>query len=172
MNRRSAAVLLVPLLAIGGCTSSGATGAAAAASTTDAGFVKTAYQDDLAEELAGENAATQAGSSQVKAFASRMLSDHDNMAVGLQQVATRQGMTVSASPDDAQLARINAMATSTDAAFDRAYVASEISRLQTMVQAYSTEASSGQNAAVRQYASDRLPVVQLHLKDAEALPKG
>ena len=170
MNRWSCAALLLFLPAIGACAGSGGADPGAVASQTDAEFVQTAYQDDLAEELAGGTAASQAGSSQVKAFASRMLSDHDNMAAGLQQVATRQGITVPRSPSDAQLTRINAMATSTGAAFDRPYVAAELSRLQTMVQAYRIEAASGRNAALKQYASDRLPVVQLHLKDAEALP--
>ncbi len=171
MNRWSGAVLLLFLPAVGACAGSGGSNPGSAAPQTDADFVQTAYQDDLAEELAGGNAATQAGSSQVKAFASRMLSDHDNMAAGLQQVATQQGMTVPASPSDAQITRINAMATSMGAAFDRPYIAAEVSRLQTMVLAHRTEAASSQNTVLKQYASDRLPVVQLHLKDAEALPR-
>ncbi len=171
MKRWSGTVLLLSLPAIGACAGPGGTNPGATAPQTDADFVQTAYQGDLAEELAGGNAATQAGSSRVKTFASRMLSDHDNMAAGLQQAATQQGMTLPTSPNDGQLARINAMATSTGAAFDRFYVAAEISRLQKMVQAYQTEATSGQNAALKKYASDRLPVVQLHLKDAEALPR-
>lgn len=169
MNRWPIAALLLLLLAAGGCAGPGSPPTNEAAATGDANFVQTAYQDNLAEELAASYAATKAQSPAVRAFASRMMADHDNMAIGVRQVATAQGMTMPTSPSDTQVAEINAMAASSGASFDKACVAAEIARHKSLLQTYQTEAASGTNAALKQYASDRLPVVQSHLSGAEAL---
>lgn len=169
MTCRPIVALLLPLLAVGACAGSGTSETAATVAASDTQFVQTAAQDNLAEELAAGYAATNAGSQAVKTFASKMMADHDNMAIGVRQVATAQGMTVPTSPSDAQIAEINVMSTSKGGAFDKAYVANEITRHKAMLQAYQVEAASGTNAAIKQYASDRLPVVQYNLTAAEAL---
>lgn len=169
----SAMALLIPLLAVGACARSGGTDTIAAVPSDDSQFVQTAYQDNLAEELAASYAENKAESPAVKAFASKMMADHDNMAVGVRQLATAQGLTVPTSPSDAQISEINAISSKSGSAFDKAYMAAEIARHKTLVQAYQTEAASGSSAPIKQYASDRLPVVKFHLSSAETLlPQG
>lgn len=173
MNRCSTMALLIPLLAVGACASSGGTNTAAAVPSNDLQFVQTAYQANMTEELAASYAASKAQSPAVKAFASRMMADHDNMAIGVKQLAMAQGMTMPTSPTDAQLSAISAISSNNGAAFDKAYLDAEIARHKTLLQAYQTEAASGSIAAIKQYASDRLPVVQSHLSSAESLlPQG
>lgn len=169
MIRRLIFAALLPLLAVGGCAGSGTGETTATVPANDSQFVQTAGQDNLAEELAASYASTGAQSLAVKTFAFRMMADHANMAIGMRQVATAQGMTVPTSPSDTQIAEITAMSASHSGAFDKAYVAQEITRHKAMLQAYQGEAASGTNAAIKKYASDRLPVVQYNLTAAEAL---
>jgi putative membrane protein len=171
MQHRSLAILLFPLLAVAACAAPDQSGPGAAIAG-DAGFVQTAFQDGMAEELSASYAATNAGSPAVKAFAAKMLADHDNMNVGLRNVATAQGMSVPTSPSDTQNTDIRAMSNESGAPFDKAYLAAEVARHKRLLQAYQTESVSGTNPALKTYAGDRMPVVQSHLSRAEALLSG
>ena len=169
MIQRKHALLLLPLLAVAACAGPAGTDGSPAA-TGDSGFVQTAFQGGMAEELAASYAASKATSPATKSFATRMLSDFDNMNAGLRNAATGAGITVptAASPD--QLAPINTLSQQSGATFDKNYAASEITRQKALLQAYQTEAASGTNPALKQYAAQGVPVLQSHLTAAEALP--
>ncbi|MCQ8278452.1 DUF4142 domain-containing protein [Acetobacteraceae bacterium KSS8] len=168
MIRRKHALLLLPLLTVAACAGPAGTESGPTA-TGDAGFVQTAFQGGMAEELAAGYATSKAMAPATKSFATRMLSDFDNMNAGLRAAATKAGITVpsSASPD--QLAAINTLSQQSGAAFDKGYIAAEITRQKALLQAYQTEAASGANPALKTYAAQGVPVLESNLTAAESL---
>jgi putative membrane protein len=134
----------------------------------DKTFVTKAAQGNLAEVALGKIAASNAQSQDVKSFAEKMMADHGKANKELATIAASK-FDVPKEPNTEQKATAAKLSKLRGADFDRAYMKHMIMSHQKGVKLYQAQASSGQDAALKEFASKTLPVVKEHLKMAEEL---
>jgi putative membrane protein len=142
------------------------------AAMTDQQFVDFAGQTDMAEANLGQLAGTVAASQQVKDYGQTLVTDHTKDFSELHVAAQQANLNV---PDaiDAKnnKAMIDPFQKLKGAAFDHRYIQEMIAGHTKAIEIYKKEAADAQNAALKSYAQDALPVLQKHLDDAKSLEK-
>ena len=147
----------------------GSTTNAAKASTSKHAFLRQAAEGGLAEVQLGELAQQKAESPEVKQFAERMVTDHTKANDQLKQVATKEGITVPeklSAKDEATKARLEKLS---GAQFDRAYMAAMVKDHTTDVTEFRAQAKTAKDSAVKNFASETLPTLEDHLKEAKSV---
>ncbi|HEY4359878.1 MAG TPA: DUF4142 domain-containing protein [Bryobacteraceae bacterium] len=133
----------------------------------DAKFVKEASEGGLAEVQLGQLALQKAESQAVKDFAQHMVADHSKANEELKTTAGSVNMPVSTSlsvSDEALKVKLEALSGS---AFDKSYMSAMVKDHQTDVAAFEKEASGGENAKIKNFASKTLPTLKHHLSMAQ-----
>lgn len=139
------------------------------AQTSDQHFLKEAAAGGMAEVELGQMAAEKASSPEVKDFGQRMVKDHSQANDQLKQIATQKGVTLPSSPsakDEATKKRLSKLSGS---AFDQAYMQDMLKDHKADIAAFENESTSGRDPDVKQFASQTLPTLKDHLKQAEAV---
>ena len=137
--------------------------------TTDKLFAQLTAEGGLAEVVLGELATEKAGAEAVQDFAARMVEDHTTANDDLAAIAENSQIPL---PDElnaehqAMQARLEALE---GAAFDLAYMRGQVVDHQKTVQLLIWEIGFGQARELQNFASDTLPVILGHLKDARAI---
>ena len=132
----------------------------------------TAAADRFAIESA-KLAASNAQSPALKAFASKMLTSHSSSTGKLR--ATVAGIAPTITLDEATLTaeqqrQIDVLRDKRGAEFDRDYSATQITALETSLNALEAYAAVGDNASLAQFAKEMIPGVTALLKVARTLP--
>ena len=144
---------------------------AAQAPLTSQNFVNAAAASDKFEIESSKLAATQASSSSVKSFATKMISAHSASTAKLK--STVAGMSPPMTPDDTlsadQQSTLDNLKTLKGADFDKAYASAQVDAHQKALDALNGYASSGDNAKLKDFASGLVPTVTAHLNMAKAL---
>lgn len=107
---------------------------------------------------------------QIRQFAQRMIDDHTKLGDELKTTLQQANMPVpnaQLTPQDQ--AQLNKLKSLTGAAFDRAYIGDDRRDHMQAVRLVETYAKTGTNEPLKQLAARALPVLQGHLKMAEAL---
>jgi putative membrane protein len=158
--------------AMTGSSSSGARGSAASGSSnasltsTDRTFVTKAAQIGLAEVQTGQLAKEKGATDQAKQYGDHMVSDHTKANDELKKIAGEKQVSLPTAPaakDQATLKRLQGMS---GAAFDRAYLDSQIAGHKEAIKEFQTEAKSGRDPGLKAFASSTLPELQEHLRMA------
>lgn len=141
-------------------------------SASDKKFVRDAAQGGMAEVELGKLATEKASSDDVKKFGQRMVDDHTKAGDQLKQVASSQGIqlpqTLSAK-DKLTKERLSKLS---GEQFDKAYMSDMVKDHTQDVAEFQHESQSGKDTAVKDFASQTLPTLQDHLKEAkEIAPK-
>jgi putative membrane protein len=123
----------------------------------------------MAEVELGQLAADKAANPDVKEFAQRMVKDHSQANDQLKQIAMQKGVTLPTSPSKKNQATKDRLSKLSGDAFDKAYMADMVKDHKKDVAAFQRESSSGQDPDVKQFASQTLPTLQDHLKQAETV---
>ncbi len=148
---------------------------AAAQTATGAGndqsFIDMAAQTDMLEAHLGQMAQDQGEAQGVKDFGQMLTTDHTADYTQLTQVATQAGATVPKGLGAEQNRMIAPFEKLKGAAFDRRFIQTMIAGHTKAIAEYKKEEKDGQNAAVKQYATNALPVLDKHLHAAEDLRK-
>ncbi|ABX17923.1 DUF4142 domain-containing protein [Burkholderia multivorans] len=134
----------------------------------DAEFVDKAAMLAKTELLASQLAADRSSNAEVKAFARRMIDDHERIARELRRLGVDKGVPVQTRMlvDPA----LNTLRTLSGAAFDRAYVQlAGPAAHEEAIRAYEAEARDGHDAQLRAFAARTLPMLKNHLAAARAL---
>lgn len=135
----------------------------------DKQFIKKAAQGGLAEVQLGQLATEKADSPDVKQFGQKMVDDHSKANDQLKQVASTKGVTV---PDqlNAKDAAIKArLEKLSGKAFDRAYMQNMVIDHTKDVSKFRTESKNGKDPDVKNFASQTLPTLKDHLKQAKSI---
>jgi len=141
-----------------------------ALAATDSAFIMGAGQASNAEIAAANLALTRSTSADVLAFANLMITDHTAENSALAQVGTDVGEAAPTGVNATQAATAATLTPLGGAAFDKAYIDSEISgHAMNLQNNYAPELASGTNAEVKQYATTYQPQVQSHLTKADAI---
>jgi putative membrane protein len=143
--------------------------AAAHANTADQLFVKEIGLGGMAEVTFGKLAAQKAQSPQVKAFGRQMADEHGKANDKLTPLARANDVALRKDFDMDHRVMRDELDKVSGMAFDVAYVRGQVREHQKTAQLLEWEIGSGQDARVRGYAIETLPVVLEHLEHAQAL---
>ena len=148
--------------------------AAASAGAQEAGsrptreFVQAAASSDQFEILSAETALTQSKNPDVRAFATHMLQDHQQLAQALVDAATRSGLKppqMAMSSDQAQL--LGALQSVSGKDFDTLYFKQQMLAHRSALAVEEMYAKSGDDPKVRQAATSAVPVISSHSEMAD-----
>jgi putative membrane protein len=144
------------------------------AQTDAAGFVTKAAIGDMFEIRSSELAADRAQNSDYKAFATKIIEDHransEELKAMLQRSTELQRIQLPTALDAAHQQKLQQLQ-STTAGFERAYRAAQIDAHEQAIQMFDGYARSGDNAELKAWAAEKVPVLRDHLQMAQALPQ-
>src|SRR6202163_1329065 len=137
----------------------------------DAHFAKEAAQGGMAEVKLGQLAQEKGANDSVKSFGKRMVDDHSKAGDKLKEVASRESITLPNDLSAKDQATYDRLAKLNGAAFDRAYAKAMVKDHETDVAAFQKEANAGKDDSLKSFASETLPTLQDHLKQAKEMMK-
>jgi putative membrane protein len=135
----------------------------------DAKFLKEAAAGGMAEVDLGQLAIQKAGSDQVKQFGQRMVSDHGKANDQLQELASRKSVRLPKEPDAKEKAEKARLEKLSGDQFDKAYMAHMIADHKKDVAEFQKESSTAHDPDIKNFASQTLPTLQDHLKQAQSI---
>lgn len=157
------------LILAGVACSKKSTHSVTALNSTDQQFVTNAGYLNVDEINGGYLASTNGADSNVRVFGLLMVNDYGSAQSALILLADSLGFTVLSSPDMAHMNELGTLQSLSGVAFDTAYLRYQINDDQAAITLYQAEQSNGQNAAVKNYVANYLPVIQAHLAAADSL---
>jgi putative membrane protein len=151
-------------------SSSYAQSASSGQALSDSDFVSKASAAGLAEVESGNVAMAQGQAAVVKTFGQTMVADHSKANAALKKIATAKSIPVATSPTADQQASIDSLKRVHGAAFDQAYAKMALNDHTQAVALFEQEASTGQDADLRAFATQTLPTLKHHLDMVGNLP--
>jgi putative membrane protein len=137
------------------------------AAVSDSQFAKKTAQGGMAEVKLGQLAQAKGTSDSVKKFGQRMVEDHTKVGDELKRAAAQENITL---PDDVSAkdkATYDSLSKLSGAAFDRAYARDMVKDHEEDVAEFNREAHGGKSAVIKNFATQTLPTLQDHLKEAK-----
>lgn len=138
-------------------------------SQQDQKFAMNAAEGSLMEIQAGQLAVKNAASQAVKDFGQRMITDHTKASQQLTQVASQKGMTLPKELSADHRQHRDQLTKATGAQFDRLYMSHMVKAHEKDVKEFEKQAQKGDDAALRAFAEQNLPVLRQHLELARTL---
>jgi len=136
-------------------------------SPIDQAFVRDAAQGGKAEVELGHLAEQKAENPQVKQFAERMVRDHGKANEQLDQLAANEGIQLPSKLDAKDQMTMDELSKLSGSEFDKAYMSDMLKDHKMDISQFKHEDRSGSNPQVKQFASQTLPVLESHLREAE-----
>lgn len=148
----------------------GQTGSNAKLSAGDEKAVKDMAQANINEIAAAKIALNKAKSSDVKAFAQKMVDDHGAALTKVQTVAQQKGVTLPTEPDAMHKAMAANLEKQSGDAFDKMYMENAGTKDHQMVLSkLQSDAKMIKDPDVKALADAHTPVVEQHLKSAQQM---
>lgn len=133
-------------------------------------FVQLVGGGGKSEVALAQMALNRGGGDAVKAFARRMVQDHNDANQRLAQIAADSGVPMPAdNPDSDARATQARLSQLSGAAFDREYLQAQLVDHQKTVTLLQWEMGNGQEPRLQRYAAATLPAVQDHLRHVQRL---
>jgi putative membrane protein len=136
--------------------------------SADIEFIFKAAQGGMAEVELGKVAAEQGTSDEVRKFGQRMADDHGRGGEELKAIAQSRGITLPAELDPKEKAMRDRLAKLRGSTFDRTYMRAMLSDHRQDVAEFKRESTSGRDPEVKAWAMKALPMLEDHLRQAEA----
>lgn len=136
---------------------------------TDAEFAKLAAEGGLAEVKLGQLAENKGTSQAVKEFGKRMVIDHSTADDALKTATSSDKIALPdqiSAKDEVVYDRLSKLS---GTAFDRAYARDMVRDHVTDVAVFRREAASGREASIKSFATQTLPTLEDHLKQARQM---
>jgi putative membrane protein len=138
-------------------------------SNADSYFMQQASYSNYAEISAGAIAASKGGDDSVRMFGSMMVADHGNAQSSLDSIASSLNVTVPNTADSVHQAMAAQLQTLSGNTFDTAYINAQVKDHMATIAIFQQEISGGNNAQVKAYANKNLPIIQMHLQEAQSI---
>ena len=146
------------------------TGSMAKLSSGDEKALKDMAQANINEIAAAKIALNKAESSDVKAFAQKMVDDHGDALTKVQMVAKQKDVTLPTEPDAQHKAMADKLEKESGDAFDKMYMENAGTKDHKMVLSkLQSDAKNIKDPDVKALADAHTPVVEQHLKSAEQM---
>ncbi len=142
---------------------------AAASGANDTTFAKKAAAGGIAEVKMGQLAQQKGTSASVKKFGARMVEDHSKAGDELKQAASQSNITLPTDMSAKDKATYDMLSKLSGAAFDRAYARDMVRDHEEDIAEFNKEANSGHNPVVKDFATQTLPTLEDHLKEAKEM---
>ncbi len=127
-------------------------------------------QANINEIAAAKIALSKAESSDVKAYAQKMVEDHGGALSKVQAVAQQKGVTLPTDPDASHKAMAAELEKQSGAAFDKMYMENAGTKDHKMVLSrLQSDATNIKDPDVKALADAHTPVVEQHLKSAQQM---
>lgn len=136
---------------------------------SDKSFMNDAAEGGIAEVNAGQAAQSKSSNPDVKAFGEHMVTDHTKANEELKALAATKSVELPTSPSLVQQAKAKLLDRKSGADFDSSYADLMVTDHKKTVKLFEKEASEGDDADVKAFASKTLPTLKMHLKMAEEL---
>lgn len=148
----------------------GQTGSMAKLNSGDEKALKDMAQANINEVAAAKIALSKAESSEVKAFAQKMVDDHGAALTKVQAVAQQKGVTLPTEPDAMHKAMADKLEKESGDAFDKMYMENAGTKDHQMVLSkLQSDAKNIKDPDVKALADAHTPVVEQHLKSAQQM---
>jgi len=146
------------------------TGSMAKLSSGDEKALKDMAQANINEIAAAKIALNKAESSEVKAFAQKIVDDHGDALTKVQTVAKQKDVTLPTEPDAQHKAMADKLEKESGDAFDKMYMENAGTKDHKMVLSkLQSDAKNIKDPDVKALADAHTPVVEQHLKSAEQM---
>ena len=152
-----------------GKASAGVPKQSAGLTAADAAFMKKAARGGLAEVEFGRLAAERASSADVKKFGQHMMDDHNKANDQLKQVAFNKRVDLPQVLSAKDKATKESLERLSGEDFDRAYMSDMVKDHKQDVAEFERESKASQDPALKGFATQTLPTLREHLKEAEKL---
>lgn len=133
----------------------------------DAEFVQHASANGLGEVRLCQLATQNATSNAIKDFAKRLVADHTKANDDLKVIASEEKLKVAAQPGIKDNSVYDALSTLPGTALDGAFISAMVTDHREDIATFEKEVQTGTNAKVKDFATQTLPVLKEHLKQAE-----
>jgi putative membrane protein len=133
---------------------------------SDSEFAKAAAEGGFAEVKFGELAKDRGSSQAVKDFGQRMVTDHSKADDNLKTAAAKDNLSLSAQLNAKDQAAYDRLSKLSGKVFDRAYARDMVRDHEADIAAFRHEANAGKDASIKSFASQTLPTLEDHLKQA------
>lgn len=160
------AALAVCLLVLSACN---VMDAGEAAGNPDEFFLVGAAHANQAEITASRVALDRSQNPQVRQFAQHMIDEHSNASRDLNQLARDLDIDLPNRPDELHAKLNDHLLELEGEQFDRQYISAMESDHAAMLTAFRNQALAAQNALVRSWAQEQVPVLEDHLRRTQAL---
>jgi len=151
-------------------SAAGQTGSSARLSSGDEQALKDMAQANINEVAAAKIALNKAQSSEVKAFAQKMVDDHGAALTKVQTVAQQKGVTLPTEPDAMHKTMAATLEKQSGDAFDKLYMENAGTKdHQLVLSKLQNDAKNIKDPDVKALADEHTPVVEQHLKSAQQL---
>jgi putative membrane protein len=135
----------------------------------DATFVRMAAIDGMTEVALGKIVAAQAKSDDVKKFAEKMVKDHTKADEQLKTAAKSAGLALPDAPDEKHQKHIDKFKNYKGTDFDTDYIKFMVDDHTKAVALFTRASKEAKNPAIKDFATQTLPVVQQHLDIAKKI---
>ncbi len=146
-----------------------ATKASAGAGSADTKFMKEAAEGGMAEVALGQLAVDKASSGDVKKFGQRMVDDHSKANDELKQLASQKNVELPQDLSVKDKATKTMLEKLSGEQFDQAYMKDMVKDHKKDVSDFRHESKTAQDPDVKKFASQTLPTLEDHLKQAESI---
>lgn len=134
----------------------------------DAKFATDAASGGMMEVQMGQMALKMGMSQQVKDFGQQMVTDHTQGNNELKDWAAKKNVTLPAGPDNDMQKKMDDMSKKTGKDFDKSYIDAMVDDHKADIDKFQKEANNGNDADLKAWASNKLPMLQHHLQMAQA----
>jgi putative membrane protein len=138
---------------------------------SDADFAKEAAQGGDAEVKLGQLAMQNGTSDAVKNYGKRMVDDHIKAGDNLKAAATQSNIDLPAGLSAKDQATYDRLAKLMGPDFDKAYARDMVSDHVHDIAAFRQESTGGTDPNIKQFATQTLPTLEDHLRDARAMAR-
>lgn len=132
-------------------------------------FVTKAGHGGMFEVQSSEIAVEKSQREDVKSFAQKMIQDHGKANGDLKRVAGEVGAALPTKLDSKHQSQIDKLRSASAQSFDRTYIDAQMEAHREAVSLFSNYAKSGDNAQLKQLATETLPVLQQHERSVQEL---
>jgi putative membrane protein len=136
-------------------------------SSGDTSFVTKAAEGGLAEVQLGNLVEQKTSNAAVKQFAQRMVTDHTKINDQLKEVASKDNLALPTTLSAKDQALKNRLERLSGHAFNKAYMEAMVKDHHADISEFQHEASHGSNPDLKTFASNTVPTLESHLKQAE-----
>ena len=152
-------------------TASSSGGTVSNLSAADKDFVMKAAIGGMAEVQMGQTASQKGQNADVKAFGTRMVSDHSKANDELKQLASTKGVAVPSDVDAKHQKTADEIAAKNGKDFDKAYMTDMVKDHEEDVKEFERASRSANDADLKNWASKMLPTLREHLRMAKDTAK-